>query len=133
MNPERILAVADAIEKHTIPELGFNMGYFFGHDGELPDLSGHNCGTTACIGGYARTLMVGSVHKADQGSYELDEGKWLDIDFTTVNQLFYASNHPAANKSNGTWATEFKSITPEQAVRTLRHLAATGTVDWTVE
>jgi len=28
MNTDRILAVADAIEQHTIPELGFNMRFF---------------------------------------------------------------------------------------------------------
>lgn len=131
MNTVRILAVADAIEQHSILNLGFNMGFFFGTGGELPDLSGHDCNTTACIGGHARALMAGGdLNAAVFGEY--DEQEWLDIDQATTNQLFYADNHPMARSDPATWVGTFKSISPAQAVRTLRHLAEIGEVDWTV-
>lgn len=44
----------------------------------------------------------------------------LGLDFDTSSNLFYPDHD------------DYDSITPQQAGRTLRHLAATGEVDWTV-
>ena len=59
MNRENVLRVADAIEQLSIPDLGFNMMAFIirseegGADLSDIDMTGRNCGTVACIGGWA--------------------------------------------------------------------------------
>ena len=119
MNRENILAVADAIEKHSIPDLGFNMAGFHAEGWE--DLSQHNCGTTACIGGYATILLNGG------GEYRtIPDGKiadWLGVPIETAEALFYATGVDYGPQ----W---FEKVTPSQAVSVLRHLAETGEVDW---
>jgi hypothetical protein len=57
MRKDALLYVADAIEKHTVPDLGFNMGAFMSSDHLEVDLSGHDCGTTACIAGWAAIVL----------------------------------------------------------------------------
>lgn len=137
MNKTNILAVADAIEQHTIPWLGFNMLNY--KTVVNADMSGHNCGTTACIAGWANAirLRLKETHPSWGGWCEHDgAADWLGIETysssgdSTADKLFYARNHPdyKPDKAEATWA----SITAEQAVRTLRHLAETGEVDWTV-
>ena len=136
MNTERILAIADMIEQHTIPWLGFNMGPFFvpaaerddeGYH-EAPDRSGHNCGTVACIAGHAIVLKNNIMNEPKRteelGSDFLSEAAaYLGLDYPgNAQELFFA-------EGSGQYRD---NIGAEQAVRTLRHLAATGTVDWTV-
>jgi hypothetical protein len=136
MNTENILAVADAIEQHTIPWLGFNMT---GYKTTGPDMTGHNCGTSACIAGWANAIRLRLSQNTHivNGWCEHDEAaNWLGIEAysgfgydSTADQLFYARNHPDyGNGAEACWST----IPAAQAVRTLRHLAATGNVDWTV-
>ena len=118
MNKDNILAVADAIEKHSIAELGFNMSLYGGKTGPSdPDLSGHNCGTVACIAGWADKVLTGrdpDVHSSDyaQGLLGLSAEQAID--------LFVPSD----------WAKN--TITPAHAVAVLRNLAETGEVDWSV-
>ena len=58
MNKAALLYVADAIEKHAIADLGFNMSDWVAKaTSDYPDLSGHACGTTACIAGFAVALL----------------------------------------------------------------------------
>lgn len=111
MNTERILALADAIEAGR-DDLGFNMRYYFAKD-TAQDKSGHSCGTTACIAGWAKFLESGS---ADWASRE-SAAKWLDLDFVTSYKL----TQEGFNADN------------KQAARTLRHLAKTGFVNWDLE
>lgn len=132
MNKENILAVADAIEGHTIPGLGFNMGNFVGppRDGEY-DLSGHSCGTIACIAGTARVVRTGViVHVLGSHFHWHQEADWLGLDHDDAHELFFAEgfwNGFTAEPPGG-----LGGITPAQAVRVLRHLAQTGEVDWSV-
>ena len=56
MNKENILKVADAIEQHSIPDLGFNMSIWVGIGSLYEDKSGHKCGTVGCIAGWATTV-----------------------------------------------------------------------------
>ena len=137
MNTANILAVADAIEQHTIPWLGFNMGPFFSPAEERVygsiDQSGHDCGTVACIAGHAAVLMCGvkvepqSTAEADEvfdGVFLREAAGWLGLAHGSekTKDLFFAY-------SSG---CDRCSISADQAVRTLRHLVATGNVDWTV-
>lgn len=120
MNVENILAVADAIEQHTFA-LGFNMVAYFRHNGH--DLSGHKCATTACIYGWAMTLMEGSVSRARNSNLRYNEvNEWLGLNDRDGENVRYANHYPG----------RMSDVPRDQAVRTLRHLAATGEVDWTV-
>lgn len=126
MNVENILKVADAIEQHTIPDLGFNLTYYSadiakesGDDVQLIDHSGHSCGTVACIAGYCAALRTGDANDA----WVLSEAKFLGITYSKGEELF-GCNMAERDRNK---------ITSDQAVRTLRHLAATGEVDWSIE
>lgn len=132
MNKERILAVADAIERHTIPDLGFNMSTF--HDSGLRDMSGHGCGTVACIAGWVVALHHGPGSMTDEGQVtptgrDIDDEAAALLELTPTGldglagELFYAF------RRSDRFMT-LSDITPDRAVRTLRHLAATGEVDW---
>lgn len=106
MNIEAILAVADAIEADARPELQFDMACW-GNEVR------HNCRTPACIAGYAAFPLGGGsvVHRAEDV---------LDLATDTAQRLFLASDS----------RRYLEEITPAQAVAVLRHLAATGEVNW---
>lgn len=125
-NTENILKVADAIENHTIEGLGFNMGNFIGSaDAAHADKTGHNCGTIACVAGWSYAVRNGGVKPepvdVEDFKWEVD-GEWFGLETQKANILFYG--YPGDGDS---------SPKPEKAVAVLRHLAATGEVDWTVE
>lgn len=111
MNVENILKVADAIEQHTIADLGFNMGLWAARSSRsFPDRSGHNCGTVACIGGWTDRVIGTEGSAADR----------LGLDYEEADALFCPPGWSGGE------------ISQLQAVAVLRHLAATGKVDWTV-
>jgi hypothetical protein len=119
VNKDNILAVADAIEKHSIPDLGFNMALLNGEGSA--DLSGHECGTVACIAGW--TCAVAKIAPSFEGAREflgLERKQSSVSDYHNGNLFFpdLKSDH---------W-----DATPSQAVAVLRHLAETGIVDWSV-
>lgn len=148
MNVENILKVADAIEKHELEWLGFNMATYYDADAE------HACGTTACIAGWALAL------KAKEDGKDAD--KIADILFQAELDL-KQRNYGMGNEDpyRGTipfLAAEYLGLTDtagnpdkhsrlflgvpyrlmrdevaaDTAVKVLRHLAATGGVDWNV-
>lgn len=127
INVENILKTADAIEQHSIPDLGFNMGVFKSKaetDTGYPchiDLTGRGCGTVACIAGWAESLWA-------------HEGKPLAL--YHGSQHFFGmegrdDDHALLLMPEG-WARSPEQYTPARAVAVLRHLAATGEVDWTI-
>jgi hypothetical protein len=122
MNVGNILLVADAIERASVPGLGFNMGGFVGRVTDtFPDLSGRSCGTAACIAGW--TVAVhrnGAIPEQNQPDidYETDAGVFLGLRDTDTEALFF----PAGFTND--------IHTPEMAIRCLRNLAITGKVDW---
>lgn len=130
VNRENILKVADAIENHSIKWLGFNMASWFDADARHPwspkDNTNHNCGTVACIGGWAGVLAMGkktekSAAKALANLNETRIHEFLGLETEVARSLFLPSH-----KVVGKWS----DITPAQAVRVLRHLAETGKVNW---
>lgn len=127
MNVENILKVADAIERHTISDLGFNMGTLRYGEHVYPDKSGHNCGTVACIAGWTLAVLGNlKTEGFDEAAAYLGVTRANDPDGNA--ELFFASNHPRAKNGVG----PLQLISQEQALATLRHLAATGEVDWSV-
>jgi hypothetical protein len=129
VNTDRILELADVIEGHKL-DLGFNMASFADHATlAYPDKSGHDCGTTACIAGWAIAMKKGTWIVEElaldvMGNMELDVDKeassYLEIGYSTSADLFY-------RWPTGTMPGE---VTPELAAATLRLLAETGRVDW---
>lgn len=130
MNVEHINQVADAIEQHTIPWLGFNMSSYKAN--KYADRSNHDCGTTACIAGWANAIRLGLTENTpDEYGWCRHTGAalWLGLSENQADDLFYARNHPDYWENGyAAWDT----ISADQAVRTLRHLAKTGEVDWEV-
>lgn len=114
MNVERINALADLIE--TLPHVGilekegFNMANYQ-----------HPCGTPACIAGFAIATYGTGDHffSNDPSALAAD---LLNIEMYVACDLFhvYSSNKVMSQ------------ITPSEAAATLRHLATTGEVDWSI-
>jgi len=137
MNRENILAVADAIEKHSIPDLGFNMGWLISaSDGRSykADRSGKGCGTVACIAGHAYALQHGVMRLPAEQHHFDQQADWLGLSKSEARELFFAGSVCEIQRAaDGGWVdakAELTTITPSQAVSVLRHLAETGEVDW---
>ncbi len=113
---DRILMLADEIEKPT-RGFGFNMDWWSVNGAVLkgwPLREPTNyCGTVCCIGGHAEA-MYGT--KRDLGWTEA--GRLLGLDEVKAYLLFYPN------------LGDYASISRSHAARVLRHLAATGLVDW---
>ena len=127
INVKNILRVADAIEKAARPEAKPKVGYYQPvficvGEGEDIDATGHRCTTTACIAGWAvlvfdRTRPRTLEKREQEGDYVSDRAtKLLGLGSNQADDLFL----------------HVYSETPDQAVRTLRHLAKTGEVNWSV-
>lgn len=115
MNAERILALADLIESQPHTDLndpkGFNMTNWH-----------HKCGTPSCIAGWAFAMMNGDnsgSEKIPLGASD-DAAKYLGLTPNQSADLFFPR------------LEDWDSITPEDAAGTLRKLAYTGEVEWSV-
>lgn len=123
MNKERVLALAELIEKqpHVGKEEatteGFDMAQWF-----------HPCGTPACIAGWTLALKYGDwspkLHdKRDARGVEADAADYLGLEGNQSAQLFFVGYK--SEKS-------FSEVTPQDAAKLLRHFAETGTIDWSI-
>ncbi len=115
MNVERIIALADLIEKqpHTSRDdaSGFNMVNWH-----------HTCGTPSCIAGWAVAMLRGDTlgtKKIPLGAGN-DAADYLGLTNRQSTDLFYPQ------------LDDWEGITPEDAAHTLRKLAHTGEVEWSV-
>jgi hypothetical protein len=127
MTKDNVLAVADAIEAQRFPRLGFNMRWLFlKREPRRPDeidMSGHDCGTVACIAGWALAVKKGSQPrnaKKAEGEALITAEEYLGLNQYEAHALFFP---PERHE---------RDITPSEAVAVLRHLAETGEVDWSV-
>lgn len=121
MNAENLLRVADAIEKHEIAWLGFNMETFISDYSD--DKSGHRCGTTGCIAGWAFAIERSAKSGKDLlkkfqscGSIRSSARKFFGLDWAESEELFEGAPAMVAG--------------PAEAVRTLRYAAKHGVIDW---
>lgn len=132
MNKKRILKLADVIETEAGQHgLGFNMDTYLNSVDK--DISGHNCGTVACIAGWTTFLFdprgrLRSPARASKdaiaannsstrtGDFHNTAGDILGLTEIEANELFLPS--------------AFDDPTPAQAAKVLRHLAETGEVEW---
>lgn len=119
MNKERILELAAVIEAQPYdPEnkgRGFNMSLYM-----------HSCGTPSCIAGYALALQYGDFSESLRhnvgGNYFFHAYNFLDLDRDIAHKLF----EPHEFMPSEDWP----KITPQEAAGVLRHLAETGSIDW---
>lgn len=126
LNADKLLVLADAIEvmEHgsyfdQLP--GFDMHVWNEDwcDADLPN----DCGTASCIGGTAQVLF--GLDTATEvylflSDTEDDQGV-VDEDWTTLHDLFFP------HEGHIYW-----NATPEQAAKVIRHLVATGKVEWSI-
>ena len=117
MRKDRILALADLIEQqpHTDEDAaeGFTM-----------ESITHDCGTPACIAGWAAWEASGRQSRDLYDIYADVEGQareFLGIGYSEADVLFYPP-----------FPVIYATVTPTEAAATLRHLAETGRVDWSV-
>lgn len=114
MNRKHIKRLIDALEagpvKRKGKDIGFNMAEWCGKGQD--DKTGHNCGTTACIAGYANILARKSASNSDAAR------AWLGLDQDIAGDLFVPTGFPLGR------------ISLPQAIITLKNLLATGKVDW---
>ena len=129
MNTERINEIADLIEAGH-EKLHFDMGTW-GTSATARAPTAHLCGTAACIAGWtlARFGKTGRAKKLDHrrplANYKdvlPCAASVLGLELLTIRRLFTPSL--AAD------GVSMPEVTAEHAVRTLRHLAKTGKVDW---
>lgn len=106
---DRILLLADEIERPTLG-LGFHMGNIETQTA---------CGTVCCI--------VGHVHHMFGTTDIWEARKALGLGCLTAHTNLFVPPGWADD-----WATVAAKYPRERAVRVLRHLAATGIVDWDV-
>lgn len=116
MNKERILALADLIEKQPHVDYSANFGF------NMEDYR-HDCGTPSCIAGWATALAHGlnEGNTPIEGSAHCTAVAFLSINSQDGMELF---------QPRGIHPDEWGNITPAHAAFTLRHLAETGKVDW---
>lgn len=118
---DRILALADAIERALAPDasptVGFNMGTLEGQAlPERRDMTGHSCGTVCCILGWVYRLWPDESTRVDR----------LDIEPREILGMFYWNWDELIMPPD--WRRGEYSA--QEAVAVLRHLAETGSVDW---
>jgi hypothetical protein len=112
MNTERILHIADMIEK--LEPRQFDMSDY---------VTENECGTVACIAGW--TYLTYGDPAGEGDPHEL-AAIHLGLDEDRADDLFLPNPLTSGLPSCVTYA----QITPAHAAQTLRKLAATGEVDW---
>lgn len=124
MNRERILAVADAIEKANhvaLDEFIDNPDEYFSASG-LYTITAFNmatwkCGTVGCIGGWVRSM------------YPPKTNPFVSL-FNLVEQALDLNSVQTCELCTPLGDVIYSKITPAQAASVLRKLAETGKVDW---
>lgn len=120
MNKERILQLADAIEREGAraePDLGFNMNYLWASYSN--DFAKRPCGTVGCIAGHA-------LHLAGINGDFTAAAEWLGLSYIggEGGELFFPGDVSGINISR------WDEITPAHAAAVLRRLVETGKVEW---
>lgn len=129
MNKRRIRDLAKLLDlladPDSSPKLGFNISMFAANG--IGDDSGHQCGTTACIAGWAvaafgpedkKPLVLKPVKDSQENTDAIccEAERLLGLDGDTACRLFMGGIH--------------ETRTPSDAAKVLRHLAKTGEVIW---
>jgi hypothetical protein len=131
MNKERILDLADIIENDRLENVEFDMSTPASHTPRIHP----ECGTAACIAGYVMCAAYGNL-RAKQfqctcywDNFSVRAARILGLNTEQRRQLFTPTPH---NSNTPVGFGEDYYFTKERAVRTLRHFAETGKIDWRV-
>lgn len=115
MNTDNIRRLADIIEQQphtTVSALsGFTMLNWT-----------HDCGTPACIAGWANYLHNSDGREQVRMESAYRARLWLGLGEEDADELFGIGEDDPG----------LESVTPTHAAAVLRHLADTGEVDWSV-
>jgi hypothetical protein len=101
---DKIILALETQQQHDWPDLQFSM-----HE--------YNCGTYACIAGWAIFAQDGYINSSRNIHHYAQELLGLDDD--QANDLFL------------NWG-DIEDPTPNQAIKVLKHLKETGEVDWSI-
>lgn len=111
MNTERILHIADLIEK--LEPQQFDMSDY---------VTENECGAVACIAGWTYLTYGPGEYSAE---VHLSAAEHLGLNRNQADELFIPDYSNLFDS-----LTDWDSITPAHAAQTLRKLAETGEVDW---
>lgn len=105
--------------------VGFSMNTYCSDPEDLVvDMTGHSCGTVACVAGHAYLLAMqfnlARAKAADSDEIEDVAAAFLGIEGDAAAHLFY--DLPVE--------IDLQKVTPEMAIETLTRLAETGRVEW---
>jgi hypothetical protein len=87
--------------------------------------NGHKCGTAGCIAGCAVAMQYPYREITESAHIAEEAEEILELTCDQAIELFMPSSTSVIYSGPGPY-----DITPQQAARVLRHLAATGEVDW---
>jgi hypothetical protein len=141
LNRERILMVADAMEKGTIKDLGFNMAAWIADPANLwggIDHSGRDCGTTCCGAGWTLHVALNAVEPATSEYWLIMKAKALmEIESDTVFELarrWLGISSFSAERlfTYSPMGVPLSSVSLETAVLVWRNFADTGLVNWNI-
>ncbi len=123
MNKERLLQVADAIEREEIAK--FDMGTWYSRPSDAFKAEYPKCETTGCVAGFAM-LMFGD---GDYSSMHQFPAKLLEVPEDVAYELFYAGSVATDDDSGFTVISANRDYT--QAVpEALRWMVANDTINW---
>lgn len=128
VNRENVMRLAQAfatqeLATRDVGRIGYNQEHW---ESQLSDWSGNECGTTACVAGWA--IHVLAPERLGDAKYGVGYGvvaqELLGLDVRQKQQLFCAGANP-----NGFRKGDRKHSTCTVAA-VLKNLAETGVVDW---
>lgn len=122
MNKDRLRRVADAIEKAELASkgIGFNMFRYISRagDGLSIDQTGRDCGTVACIAGWAAILNDPTNIRESSILVPGRAQEWLELSDDEAEMLFVRAEN----------VLPLTSVSTAHAVTVLRHAADTGEI-----
>jgi hypothetical protein len=133
MNVDNILKLAEVLESDAAAA-HFNMGEWFHHDGDHALPLGvtvaeaiQDCGTVACIAGWA-VVAFHSAEELRDVNFDLAAIAANDLGLSSYRamEIFTPGSAPHVVECD----LPVYHATPKQAAKLLRHLAATGEIDW---
>ncbi len=122
---ELIQAAVDAKK----PKVGFNLVSYKATDGNNEDKTGHGCGTTACIGGFAYLASgrtIAEFKKASTVNIAQEAAKFLGLTKAEKDELFTPD---IILRCDDRWL----DVTPKNAIATLYASAAAKKIIWIKE
>lgn len=134
MNRERVAKLRDHMI--LLADRGENQRFNWNHwarapngDYATPHRVENDCGTSACVAGWAVTLFSSYRHLTS--GWKEEAVQVLGITRNMANELFFPSP-TCAPGLHPSWANHTSQVPPRGVAMVLDHLLLTGEVDWGV-